>query len=499
MFNKITNNILAIMAQKKIPSDIDTAQWKTLKKLLALSNRSEFGKKYDFDTITSIKEYQKRVPIMHYSDLESYWHREALGESLTILNSPPSYFVESSGTTGTNKLIPISEHVLKEIRICQKILMGTQFARNPKHEIFNKKILYICAQAHRGETEGGIPIGMISGILHGTTSKLISDRIIPARETVNISDRDEKLKQIAFEIRGKTVGAISGIPSSVVDLLVYLKEHLSEQEYTTFTEPVEMLLFSGINYRPYKKRLIELLGKEVAILDFYMSSEGVYGCESIGHPDEMNLFYNSTFFEFIPFDEYLNNDYSNRLLMSELKEGEQYVPAVTTGSAAFSYIFGDVLECTQSGPNKPLHIKIAGRTELTLNIASEKTSITEVEQAVELFMNELQIDIKEFFLTENRESEKPSYHWYFEETSTLLKHDIQLLNETLDRCLAETNSLYAYFKDEVHTMGEPLFSLIPSAQFEKWFEIRHSDANHRKIPRIILNSGVIDALVGNIL
>lgn len=48
---------------------------KLLFKLFQENKNTEFGKKYGFDTITTVEEYQKRVPLSAYSDYEEYINR----------------------------------------------------------------------------------------------------------------------------------------------------------------------------------------------------------------------------------------------------------------------------------------------------------------------------------------------------------------------------------------------------------------------------------------
>lgn len=492
MYDKLLNRLLAWKAQKKEPEHLRVRQWKVLKKLLSLSNKSEFGRKYNFDSITSIEEYQKRVPVMHIEDLNPYWKREAAGEKQVILNSTPPYFAVSSGTTGEKKLIAVTNHEMKEIRKCEQRLIGLEMVRNPYHNFFNRKLLFICSRSETEKTVSGASVGMISGIMHNTTPKIFQNITIPSKETANIEDRREKLRQTAVEVRGQSVGAITGIPTSIIDTLAYLKEQFSAKEYEEFCSTVEIIICSGINYRPYRNRFISLLGKTPVFLDIYVSSEGIYGCESLDNSDEMELFYDTTFFEFIPYEDYQKEMYDQRLLIDEITVGEKYVMAVATGNGTFSYVLGDVVECTHKNP---VRIKIAGRAQLTLNIASEKTSITMVEKVIELFVESYGVSVGEFFLTEDFGSSKPSYHWYFEERVDLKNISEEEIVGALERLLAEANPLYHYFKNEIYTMGEAKLTFVKSENFEQWFRLKESDPLHHKVPHIITDEKVVNSII----
>ncbi|MFC5045163.1 GH3 auxin-responsive promoter family protein [Aquimarina hainanensis] len=479
-------------------NEITKQQWKTLKKILNLSDKSEFGKRYDFESIDSIEEYQKRVPVMHYEDIAPYWDREGAGEKKVIFNKRPAYFVESSGTTGVKKLIPITKHLIGAIQKCKKTMISIAMQKRRQYNFIAKKHLIICSRIETGKTSGGIPIGMISGLItHKKTPKLIKKLLIPSEETVNCIDLKEKFFRYKQEVIGHKFGTVAGIPASVVELFTYLKENLSKEEYAYCFDDVDLLMTSGVNYRPYKKKLEELLGKNFSYLDSYVSSEGFYGGEAVENPDVFQFFPTVVFFEFIPVKNYWNNDYSKRLLMHELEVEEKYVIAVTTGNGTFSYVLGDVVQLYSK---KPLRFKIAGRTLLTLNLVSEKTSITQVENAIAQFTAVHGIVFKEFFLAENYDSDKPSYCWYFEETDFLSKLDKSSEKElcmALDKALCEANPLYDYFLNEIQTMNSSSLHVVPGADIDQWFKEKNSDPIHKKLPRIILDKEIVYAIVKN--
>lgn len=480
---------------KNEKNEISKQQWITLKKILSLSDKSELGKKYDFKSIDSIKEYQRRIPIMHYEDIAPYWNREASGEKRVILNKPPQYFVESSGTTGIKKIIPITEYLISSILKCKKKMVSIAMQKNKQYNFISKKHLVICSRIETGKTSGGIPIGMISGLItHKKTPMLIKKILIPSEETINCENRIEKFNRYKQEVIGHKFGTISGIPASIIDLFTFLKENLTEEEYSYCFDNIEVVMTSGVNYRPYKKKIEELLNSKFYYLDSYVSSEGFYGGEAIEDPDILQLFPTIVFFEFIPIENYWKNDYSKRLLMNELMIGEKYTIVVTTGNGTFSYVLGDVIELLS---NKPLRFKIAGRTVLTLNLVSEKTSIIQVENTVIQFSISHGLTIKEFFLAENYNSDKPSYCWYFEETEHLLKFSKKELSISLDKALAKANPLYNYFLNEIETMSPSILNFVPSSNITKWFDEKNSDPIHRKIPRIILNKETVYSIVKN--
>ena len=97
---KIKLNIYAKNANKM--------QEKVLKDLMRDNKTTEYGKKNNFDKVKSIEDYQNIVPLSGYLDYEDYIMRMAKGEKGLITNRYIRRFTESSGSTGKQKLVPLS-------------------------------------------------------------------------------------------------------------------------------------------------------------------------------------------------------------------------------------------------------------------------------------------------------------------------------------------------------------------------------------------------------
>ena len=81
--------------------------------LLDEASGTEWGKKYDFESIKTIEEFQKRLPISTYSDLKPYITRMVKGERDVLWKGNVKWFAKSSGTTSDkSKFIPVSKEAL---------------------------------------------------------------------------------------------------------------------------------------------------------------------------------------------------------------------------------------------------------------------------------------------------------------------------------------------------------------------------------------------------
>ena len=80
-----------------------------LMKLLADNKDTEYGKKYDFASIHSIEDYQKKVPVVGYDDLAPYLERMMDGEKNLLTAYRYNHFNETSGTVGAPKVVPMTD------------------------------------------------------------------------------------------------------------------------------------------------------------------------------------------------------------------------------------------------------------------------------------------------------------------------------------------------------------------------------------------------------
>ncbi|MBQ6839043.1 MAG: GH3 auxin-responsive promoter family protein, partial [Clostridia bacterium] len=79
-----------------------------IKRLMRKNKTTEYGKLHNFDKVKSIEDYQKIVPLSVYADYDDNVWRMANGEKGLITNMYVRRFTESSGSTGKQKLVPLS-------------------------------------------------------------------------------------------------------------------------------------------------------------------------------------------------------------------------------------------------------------------------------------------------------------------------------------------------------------------------------------------------------
>ena len=93
-----------------------TVQKNRLFEIINNNKDTLFAKQYGFDTIESILEYQKRVPIAKYQDFESYIEKMADGKTSILTKESVKLFELSSGTVSGKKLIPYTDNLQEEFQ-----------------------------------------------------------------------------------------------------------------------------------------------------------------------------------------------------------------------------------------------------------------------------------------------------------------------------------------------------------------------------------------------
>ena len=90
-------------------------QYKVFHDLLEAARYTDWGRKYRYDSIQTIKQYQERVPISSYEDLYPSIERVLHGDQNVLWPSDVEWFSKSSGTTNArSKYLLITRESLEE-------------------------------------------------------------------------------------------------------------------------------------------------------------------------------------------------------------------------------------------------------------------------------------------------------------------------------------------------------------------------------------------------
>ena len=95
---------------------VPKTQEKILSRILNANAGTEFGATHDFQSIRTIAEYQKKVPIRDYDQHEPWIARAAAGLPNILTREAVRLFEPTSGSSAATKLIPYTPSLQREFQ-----------------------------------------------------------------------------------------------------------------------------------------------------------------------------------------------------------------------------------------------------------------------------------------------------------------------------------------------------------------------------------------------
>ncbi len=156
----------------------------------------------------------------------------------------------------------------------------------------------------------------------------------------------------------------------------------------------------GVSFEPYKKGFEKLLGKPITYIETYLASEGFIAYQDRQHAKGMRLVTNEhIFLEFVPFNKQnfdSNSDMVQNpetLMIHEVEEGKEYALLISTNAGTWRYLIGDTIKFVDK---TRCEIIITGRTKHFLSLVGEHLSVDNMNKAIQLAGEQLNICIPEF-------------------------------------------------------------------------------------------------------
>lgn len=429
-----------------------------LKEILSRNTETEFGLTHEFRRIDSIHEYQSRVPIRTYEELEPFIRRAIEGRSGVLTTADVIAFEQTSGASNFTKLIPYTQTFLNEFETATSAWLADLFYRRP--ELIGKRTYYaVSPQIHRDVqfTSGGIPIGLKSEIDYfSPLARLALGQLAirPSLTTHRASDIEdsEKLETVLGEWRISTAAALLSAedlglisvwsPTFLFPVFDVIKSNWTEVAARIKDRARRTALQRHFeNFRPDRQvhgmqaflaeawpslKVVSCwadgasadaavrLGHEIpdhVELDAkgLIATEGVVTIPFSGAPDPV-IAVGSHFYEFID----LEHPSKRPRLPHELKVGGLYSPVITTSGGLYRYHLRDMMYCTGRNRGTPT-LRFRGRLDRTSDLCGEKLNAAQVERAFEIACS-LSGFRPDFFLLSPKSGRQAAYNAFIEAT-----------------------------------------------------------------------------------
>lgn len=463
-------------------------------KLVDQAARTTWGVQFGFDSIATIEDFQKRVPVSTYEDLIPYINRLRDGEQNLLWPTEIKWFAKSSGTTSDkSKFIPVSNEALEDCHFRGgKDVIAIYTRERPENGILKGKALTLGGSAKVNKFSNQSYYGDLSAVIIENLPFWAQFIRTPAAEIALIPDFEEKLEKITRHTVGENVTSIAGVPSWNLVLLRKVLEYTGKTNILEVWPNLELFTHGGISFTPYREQFRRLIPSEkMNYLETYNASEGFFGIQDDLERDDMLLMLDlGVFYEFIPVDR-LHEPDPPAFTIRDVQEGVNYAIIITTNAGLWRYMIGDTIVFTSLFPHK---IKISGRTKYFINAFGEEVILDNAEKALMEACRQTGAAVKDYtagpvFMGDQS---KGSHEWMIE--FDILPDNLDNFSRILDRTLCEINSDYEAKRFKNITLMEPRIRLLTPGTFYNWMQKRGKLGGQNKIPRLSNDRKYLDEL-----
>lgn len=472
-------------------------QKRELKELLITASTTEFGKFYDFPGILShfrkgqkafYRAFKANIPIHDYNKIyKDWWQLSLKGAKNICWPGRVKYFALSSGTSeASSKYIPVTKDMTMAIRRTSVRQMLSLSKYDLPGELFEAAILMIGGSTHLNK-KGSYFEGDLTGIQAAKLPFWFQHFYKPGKKIARNRNWDAKLQEIVVSAPEWDIGIIVGVPAWIVILIEKIIAYHKVDHIHEVWPNLRVYVHGGVSFDPYRKGFEKLLGRPIYYIETYLASEGFIAYQALPKRKSMKLVLNNgIFYEFVPFDE--KNFSSNgeikpeaeAKLIDEVEEGKEYAILLSTCAGAWRYMIGDVIKFTSIDEGE---IIITGRTKHFLSLCGEHLSVDNMNKAIELVSNEMNVAIPEFTVAGIPHGSLFAHHWYL---ATDDKVDPKAIRERLDHHLKILNDDYAVERSAA--LKEVVVDIYPVKTFYKWMEVNGKVGGQNKFPRVMKNS-----------
>lgn len=521
---------------------ITQTQEKFLLSLLRTYQHTEFGRQYGLADLRSVSQFREHLPVFSYGDYEPYTDRIAKGEPNVLTPDPVIYLNLTSGSTGNQKLIPVtkrSRQIRSWINIASAGFLVEALQRRNRPI---GKLLVTASSSIIGRTSGGIDYGFVSAGDLRLNRRLYRQITAQPLEALRIADsaarhyicllfalRDRQTHGIGatFPVLGLQLGNYletyaedlihdlktgeiagwlnlepalraqlerewSADPQRALQLreLLQTKGRLMPQDAWDLSVVITAM---GGTSDFYLERFPTYFGTTPIFGSIYASSETIFGtCHELDD-EGVVLAPDGSFFEFIPEDQWQVSQ-PKTLLPCEVTPGSLYRIVVTNYSGLYRYDINDVVEVLGFYNEAPL-IVFRHRRGGVLSATTEKTSEFQAIQAMQRLQQEFNLALENFCITLSKHEIPPHYWVNIELAAGESLIDPQKFIQQFDRYLRDVQPSYALKRPD--QIPSPQLRIMAPGSFsqlrQRSIQAGMPEAQY-KFPHLSNNRDLLDGL-----
>jgi hypothetical protein len=389
---------------------VEITQHQKLFSILKSNIGTQFETEHDFNSIKTVDDYRKKIPIHEYNDYAIYIERIQSGEPHILTNESVCCFEPTSGSTGYYKLIPYTQSLYQEF---QNGIAPWLYDIYQHNNIASGQFYWSMTPAIKNifSVKSMIPIGIendfnyFSNLQKECLSKLSA---VPFEKTT-LNDINTFKKQtllnllLADDLSFISIWNPSFFSTLLDHFFNYSEEILSSLNDFHRRDHLKYLWSQCNNSKEFfnnawlNLNLISCWADASAeshaenlknyFPTVFIQGKGLISTEAFISFPFANLpghilSIRSHFFEFKPLDE-TNNTY----LAHELKIGKQYEVIVTTSGGLYRYNMHDIVEIIGYHKQAPL-LKFVGRNHV-IDLVGEKINELQLTTILKKLQNNI--------------------------------------------------------------------------------------------------------------
>jgi hypothetical protein len=444
------------------------AQRQLLRSLFERAKDTAWGRAHGFHELSRsplprlTEEYQSRVPLSIFSDLQPYTNRVISGESDVIWPGRPTAFAISGGTRSGGRPIPLFRETMKSLTRSSLLPGLCYLAKSPEaSKMLGGKFLSLPGGIEADKI-GGSMAGEVSGLLAYHAPHLLAYWLQALPQRVMLMENwDEKLTVTARLAVRQDVRAIAMVPSWAPVFFERVREVVGDDNIANAVKRVwpnlRVFFSGGVALSSYRTILHSYFGPGVEFVESYSASEGLFAFQD--SRDQEGLIVNLTggvFFEFVPVEE-KDSPNPTRYTIETVKPGVDYILYVTNTGGLWSMCVEDVVQFVST---RPPRLRVMGRVGEMLDRFGDATSADHARRALAAANKASGTRSLNYHLTfaDLSDSPIPRHHWVIE--FDLAPGDLEAYARSLDEFMKQFNGRYRTRRDP-GAMAGPVVTSVP--------------------------------------
>jgi len=459
-------------------------QQDTFQKLISRAAETDWGKKHDYGSITSVEEFQKRVPIQSYEEVKVYINRLRQGEQNLLWPGEIKWFAKSSGTThDKSKFIPVSKESLEECHFKGGRDVLTLYCHNnPDTRVFSGKTLTLGGSHKIDNFNTQSYYGDLSAILIENLPFWTEFIRTPSHDVALLEKFEEKLDRISSQSVHENVTTIAGIPSWNLVMLKYILKKTGAVNILDIWPNFELFIHGGVSFLPYREQFRNLIPSDnMHYMEAYNASEGFFAIQDDPRQKDMLLMLDyGIFYEFVPVEE-LGSTNPRALTIRQVEKDRNYALVISTNAGLWRYLIGDTVQFTSTYPHKLI---ISGRTRHYINVFGEEVIVDNADKALRIACDKTNAEITDYtaapvYMSNDRQG---AHEWLIE--FSIPPDNLDDFTTLLDQALMSINSDYEAKRYRNLTLDKPKVHRAATGTFYQWLEMKGKLGGQNKVPRL---------------